>query len=62
MDFSDDEGFFCRAGHDEDEQMGFQGYESFQPHEDLQPPEEEMLRGPEEIGAPEEEMLQPVRD
>ena len=47
MDFSDDEDFFARAGEDEYDQP-FEGYECYQPHEEL-PPEEEMSVEAEQI-------------
>ena len=43
MDFDEDEDFFPQEGEeDEYDLMGFQGDESYQPHEDMLPPEEEM--------------------
>ena len=43
MNFSDDEDFFARAGEDEDDLLPFEGYECYQPPEEM-PPEEEVIR------------------
>ena len=62
MDFSDDEDFFGRAGEDEEEQMGQDAYESFQPPEDDLQLYQEMLGSPHEDIVPEELSFQPSED
>ena len=60
MDFDDDEDFFARAGMDDDEEhMGSIEGESFQPYDDLLPPEEEMPGGIDEGGPPKDDEPEP---
>ena len=52
--------FFARAGmNDDEEHMGFIEKESFQPYDDLLPPEEEMPGGIDEPGPPKDDEPEP---
>ena len=44
MNFSDDEDFFERAGEDEDDLLPFEGYECYQPPEEMPPEGESRAR------------------
>ena len=60
MYFSDDEDFFARAADDQEELLSFEGYESFQPYEQLLS-EGEMIPDAEqlELGIEYDESFQP---